>query len=376
MNLFRRFLSLGVIIGPLPNNIVNGTVEDASQVQGNFNWIVSQVNANATAGAGTVARNIVINGDMSISQRYITTQKIIAGGNKAYILDRWQGSAGAGSSLEIEQLTSTGLGQFQYAQRVQRQSANAATTLLQIAQSLETSDSIQMAGQTVTLSFWARAGANYSAASGALVATVYSGTGTDENVLTGYTGSAASVTQTFNTVNSWARYSVTGVMPTTTNEAGIVFAFTPTGTAGTADYIDITGVQLELSPSASNFDFEVYASRIDRCSRYYTKAAPHQVIPAQAGGTTGAAEYAVLLAGAKQIAVQCSFPARMRIAPTITTYNPAAANALWRNTTQNTDSGAATAAVGETGMSLHNAQVAGDAVGDIMYLQWSADSEL
>jgi hypothetical protein len=34
------------IIGPLPNNIVNGDAIDAVPVMANFNWIVSQVNAN------------------------------------------------------------------------------------------------------------------------------------------------------------------------------------------------------------------------------------------------------------------------------------------------------------------------------------------
>ena len=35
------------IIGSLPVNIANGTTEDATQVMANFNYIVSQVNANA-----------------------------------------------------------------------------------------------------------------------------------------------------------------------------------------------------------------------------------------------------------------------------------------------------------------------------------------
>ena len=53
MNLLKLlcdFLTLGVIINPLPNNIVDGTIIDAVPVMGNFNWIVSQVNANAAAG--------------------------------------------------------------------------------------------------------------------------------------------------------------------------------------------------------------------------------------------------------------------------------------------------------------------------------------
>jgi len=48
-HLIRQYLTLGAIIGPLPNNIVDGTVIDAVPVMANFDWIVSQVNANAGA---------------------------------------------------------------------------------------------------------------------------------------------------------------------------------------------------------------------------------------------------------------------------------------------------------------------------------------
>jgi hypothetical protein len=46
LQLLKRFLYLGVIVGPLPNNIIDGTLIDAVPVMGNFNWIVNQVNAN------------------------------------------------------------------------------------------------------------------------------------------------------------------------------------------------------------------------------------------------------------------------------------------------------------------------------------------
>jgi hypothetical protein len=53
-----HFLRLGVIINPLPNNIVDGDVVDAVPVMNDFNWIVSQVNANVppliNAGASPV----------------------------------------------------------------------------------------------------------------------------------------------------------------------------------------------------------------------------------------------------------------------------------------------------------------------------------
>lgn len=42
----RDFLRAAAIIGPLPNNIVDGDPVDAVPVMNDFNWIVSQVNAN------------------------------------------------------------------------------------------------------------------------------------------------------------------------------------------------------------------------------------------------------------------------------------------------------------------------------------------
>ncbi len=49
LKLLRKFLTLGVIIGPLPENILNGEIMDAVPLMANFNWIVAQVNANAGA---------------------------------------------------------------------------------------------------------------------------------------------------------------------------------------------------------------------------------------------------------------------------------------------------------------------------------------
>ncbi len=50
--MFKRFLRLPVIIGPLPNQIVAGDLVSAQPVMQNFNWIVSQVNANVAGGGG------------------------------------------------------------------------------------------------------------------------------------------------------------------------------------------------------------------------------------------------------------------------------------------------------------------------------------
>jgi len=44
--LLRKFLTLGVTIATLPEDILNGEIIDAVPVMANFDWIVAQVNAN------------------------------------------------------------------------------------------------------------------------------------------------------------------------------------------------------------------------------------------------------------------------------------------------------------------------------------------
>lgn len=46
MSIVRRFLSLGAIVGPFPNIILDGQVVDAGPVMTDFYWLQSQINAN------------------------------------------------------------------------------------------------------------------------------------------------------------------------------------------------------------------------------------------------------------------------------------------------------------------------------------------
>ena len=366
------------IIGPLPNNILDGQPASAGPVMSNFNFIVQQVNANVPGGGGGSSAgvaNILYNGAMRVSQRYIATTVTIAA-TQGYTLDRWQGKSGAAASAGFSRITSISNPPFQYACRVQRTASNAATTLIQIAQSLESNDSFPLQSQTVTLSFWARNGADYSAAGAALVATVVTGTGTDENVLAGYTGAFTAITLNATLTSNWQRVQVTGAIPGSATEIGVVFTYTPVGTAGANDYFDVTGVQLEVASAATAFGFPTFADDVAACSRYYQKSFPLATQPTSAGNTVGAVEYAALVAGATQTAVAVAFTPRMRVAPAITTYNPGSLGGAWRNATAGADSGAATASVAEWGMGLTNLQVSGDIVGQLMYIHWAADSEL
>ena len=220
-----------------------------------------------------VQQNPVLNSAMQVWQRG-TSVSIAASTSVAYSADRWVTTTGANQAITISrQATSdtTNLPNIQYALRFQRNSGQTGTTAMNFGQPFETINSIPFAGKTVTLSFYARAGANYSAASSALGASVTTGTGTDQNWLTSYTGAAYPVGGTATLTTTWQRFSYSGTIAATATELTPYFYFTPVGTAGTNDYYEVTGVQLEVGSVAT--PFHTFSTTIQgelaACQRYY-----------------------------------------------------------------------------------------------------------
>src|SRR5882724_671009 len=299
------------IIAPLPSTILPGTLEDANQVQANFDWIVSQVNANVPGGGGGGGgRNMLFNGAMQVSQRLVATVKTLVPAS-GYTLDRWQGKSGAGGSAAFSQITGIVNAQFQYACRVQRTAANAAVTAIQLAQSLESVDSYPAQGRTVTISFWARSGGSFSPTGSLLNCAVMTGTGADENVLVGYTGVATGITTDVVLSPSWQQFQASGVLSSALTELGVVFTMTPTGTAGATDYFDVTGVQLELTTAASGYFFVGFGDDVAICQRYYQKSFPYATVPApNLGGTTPI--FLAVIAGANLASTVIPLPVALR----------------------------------------------------------------
>jgi hypothetical protein len=233
--------------------------------------------------------NPVLNSNFSVWQRGTT----FTGTAPYYNADRWQGAragAAAGATWSRQNVSdSTNLPNIQYCLRISRDNGNASTALLQTTQSFESVNSIPLAGKTVVISFYARKGATYSG--GNLNLAVATGTGTDQGYLVmGYTGSATPVTGAASLTTTWQRFTYTGTLASTTTEIAVDFQWTPTGTAGATDYVEITGIQLEAGsvatpykPNAATFQGELAA-----CQRYYWRVNANQAYSPYGAGSAQA----------------------------------------------------------------------------------------
>jgi len=219
--------------------------------------------------AGNPIGNPVLNSAYQIWQRGTS---ITGTGSTIYTADRW--STNASSSFTVTRQATgdtTNLPNIQYCARFQRTAAQTTTTAFSFVQSFETVNSIPFAGKTVTMSFYARKGANYSQASSILPSYLISGTGTDQNYQTGYTGTVLTLSNSSTLTTTWQRFTFTGTVAATATELTTYFEYTGVGTAGAADYFEITGVQLDIGSVA--LPFRTYAGTIQgelaACQRYY-----------------------------------------------------------------------------------------------------------
>jgi hypothetical protein len=259
--------------------------------------------------AGTVQANPILNSAFQVWQR--GTSFAASGSGAIYTADRWQflrNSLATGATASRQTVSdTTNLPNIQYSMRLQRDSGNTSTATIFATQSLETVNSIPFAGKTITLSFYARAGANFSG-SGFNIAAYY-GTGTDQNITGTYTGITQIVNPGGALTTTWQRFTATGTVATTATELALQVNWAPSGTAGANDWAEFTGVQIDIGSVA--LPFRTYAGTIQgelaACQRYYWR-----VVSPGAYATYGQG-YTISTTGAY---VQINFPSPMRVYPT------------------------------------------------------------
>lgn len=239
----------------------------------------------STINSGPVAgfKNKIINGNFDIWQRGTSSVTWVAPINSYYLCDRWLsqvGGTGGAGALSRQAFT---VGQSEvpnnptYFLRLNVTSAASGqvTGNNYLEQRIE--DVTTLAGQQVTVSFWAR------------------GSGTLPGVFlsqTFGTGGSAQVNQTLvsnlalsgGTTGAWTKYTYTTTLPSVSGK-----------TVGTSSYvnltfqlplnaiyqIDVAQVQVEQGPVATAFEQRPQQTELGLCMRYYE----HQLYPAFYGWT-------------------------------------------------------------------------------------------
>jgi hypothetical protein len=262
-------------------------------------------------GSNAAGRNFIINGAFDIWQRG-TSASIAASQILKFSADRWITSTNANQAITISRQATgdtTNLPNIQYCARYQRNSGQTGTGGVFFTQNVETANAIPLAGKTFTFSFYARAGANFSPTSSVLQTLIYAGTGTDENVLSGYTGNTNPANFSPTLTTTWQRFSVSGTFASNVTEFAPIFYYVPTGTAGANDYFEVTGVQLELGSVATAFTRTggTIQGELAACQRYYWNWKSGNSL------TMGIGRYTT----ATEMGIYTMFPVTMRTAPSL-----------------------------------------------------------
>lgn len=170
-----------------------------------------------------------------------------------YFADRFSMVGGASSAILASIITDTTLPGYNQHLKMQRQAANTNTAPIYIQHVLESLDCYRAQSETMTLSFYARIGANYSG--GALTVQLASGTGVNQSAALLNSGSWTGQTNVINVSQAFSsqftRYQFTGLVPANCSQLGIQISYTPSGTAGADDSVTFQDFQLEIGASAS-----------------------------------------------------------------------------------------------------------------------------
>jgi hypothetical protein len=264
-------------------------------------------------------RNLIDGGDFSINPFQRNIPGLASGGviatpismTPVYFADRFFAAGSAATAILMAAVADASIAGFSQDLKISRQAGNASLATINVGQVLETFDSLRCQGQTVTLSFWAKAGATFSGSG--LTAQVIAGSGFNQSAASLVAGTWASASQVVDVpqalTSSMARYQFTGVVPATATQLGILLSFTPAGTAGADDSVSINGVQLEIGASASPFEHIDAQVTLEVCQRYaWAIPEPAAGVVIGAGANTGASAQLFYIAT----------PVQLLKAPTVT----------------------------------------------------------
>jgi hypothetical protein len=260
----------------------------------------------------TSFKNRIINGAMQIDQRNAGASVTVAGATGVYTVDRMFVRPNSSTNTSVVRSTDAPT-EFQNSLQVTRVSGQTGT-LTRVQTALETVNMIDMRGNPVTLSFYAKADSGYTPSGSDLAVTLFAGNGTERvRSITSYDNQSTPISQNVTLTTAWQKFTITSTnLPSDLSQLTVEFAPAWVGTAPSNDGFYITGVQLEKGSNATSFDYRPYGQELALCQRYY----------AMIGTNVSNNPFAVLGVGRMTSATNGSFnfstPVTLRTAPSAT----------------------------------------------------------
>ncbi len=296
--------------------------------------------------AEILSENLIINGNMEVWQRgtsFTTADNFTA--------DRWLYDSGSSADVTVARSSITLDGsKYGLGVTVTTADASIAASEYEIVRQAVEGNNMRPAmfgtadARAITLSFWVK-----SSLTGTYCIS-FRGVSATRSYIAEYTVDTADtwekkeITIPGDTTGAWITDNGPGLNVMFTLSCGTTFQTTADAwTAGNylatsnqvnfvgtlSNVFEVTQVQLEVAGNASPFKHRSIGEEIRLCQRYYCKTFDIGTTPAQNLGVNGSLVNESDASGF--VSAVFTYPVEMRSTPTITTYNPSAANGNWSN---------------------------------------------
>jgi len=361
-----------------PGQVLQSAVWDAifTDLASALTTVMTQLNT-----VPTFANVLMANGSFNIWQRGAGSAASfpIPASTTSYTADRWYLTTGTNQATTVTPANSLDASVAPaHAAKIQRNSGQTGTGVLIFGYPLTADELANIRGGLVSFSGAAKAGANWSPASGTLLINFYVGTGTAGKRGGGFTSETNPVSISTNiTAGSSATISGTSaaVVPATATQGELQVTWTPVGTAGTDDSITLDAFCLVPGAIVQSFEDLPFDVCLRQCKKFFRKSFPYGTAPAQAAGLAGSIE--VVSAAASQIGLFINFePVEMYATASFVAYSPTGATPNWLD---NTTSVSVASSFDTGSVSPKGAFVIGAAVSasnHFCYLHYQADCGL
>ena len=300
-------------------------------------------------------KNLIINGDMSIAQRATSVTGVGNGDNSCHTVDRFsfyeEGATSGEFTMSQDTDVPTGYG-FAKSIKLDCTTADSSLAAAEVValeykwegQHLQHLKKGTSNAESLTLSFWVKTNKT-----GTYVVTWYDNDN-DRHTSQNYTVSSS---------NTWEKKTITFAADTSgalTNDNTLALAMYfilgagtnyTSGSAATAwetftgnadnwcggqnvnvlDHTDnnfwITGVQLEIGTSATDFEFLPHDVNLRRCERYYQKSFNYSTVPADDTNSEFIYQYVEPYSSGNMSGLRTHYNTVMRAKPTVTLYTTA-----------------------------------------------------